>query len=79
MIDLTALTAEVERNSTVDGSATALIEGLVAQIEASKNDPAAIQAIVDTFRVQNDKLAAAVAANTPGAPVPPPVPSDRRR
>ena len=69
MADLTALTAEVERNTTVDESAIALLTGLAAQIEALKTDPAALQALADTMRGSSDALAAAVLANTPAAPV----------
>jgi hypothetical protein len=66
-LDLTALEAEVTRNETVDGSASALLKALFDEVEAHKDDPAAIQAIVDRVRASNDSLAAAVAANTPGA------------
>jgi hypothetical protein len=65
MLDLTALTAEVERNRAVDESAKLLMKRLFDEVEASKNDPAAIQALVDQARAANDDLAAAVAANTP--------------
>jgi hypothetical protein len=66
-LDLTALEAEVTRNDAVDDSATLLLTTLFNEVEASKNNPAAIQSIVDRVRGANDKLAAAVAANTPGA------------
>jgi hypothetical protein len=69
MLDLTKLEAEVARNETVDGSASALLSVLFAEVEAAKNDPAAIQAIVDRVRGANDALAAAVIANTPAASV----------
>ena len=69
MTDLTALTAEVERNTTVDESAIALLTGLAAQIEALKTDPVALQALADTMKGSSDALAAAVLANTPAAPV----------
>lgn len=65
--DLTALQAEVTRNETVDGSASVLLKTLFDMVEAAKNDPAEIQAIVDRVRASNDALAAAVAANTPAA------------
>ena len=68
MLDLTALEAELTRNESVDASAKALLEQLFAEFEAHKNDPAAIQALVDRGRAANDALAAAVAANTPAAP-----------
>jgi hypothetical protein len=66
-LDLTALEAEVTRNETVDGSASALLKTLFDAVEAAKNDPVAIQAIVDRVRASNDALSAAVSANTPGA------------
>ena len=69
MTDLTVLTAEVERNITVDESAIVLLTGLAAQIEALKTDPVALQALADTMRGSSDALAAAVLANTPAAPV----------
>jgi ABC-type transporter Mla MlaB component len=67
MADLTALTAEVARNTEVDSSAIALLNGLAAQIEALKTDPVALQALADTMKGSSDALAAAVVANTPAA------------
>jgi hypothetical protein len=67
-LDLTALEAEVTRNETVDGSASALLKALFDEVESAKNNPAAIQAIVDRVRTANDALAAAVVANTPAVP-----------
>lgn len=64
------LTAEVERNNTVDGSAVALISGLADQILASANDPVAVRALATALKTSTDSLAAAVAANTPAAPTP---------
>jgi hypothetical protein len=66
-LDLSALTAEIARDNDVNSSASTLITTLASQLEAAKGDPVAIQAIVDQLRSQNDSLAAAVAANTPGA------------
>lgn len=68
MLDFTALEAELARNDAVDASAKALMESLFAEVEASKNDPTALQALVDRGRAANDSLAAAVVANTPAAP-----------
>jgi hypothetical protein len=81
-LDLSALEAEVTRNESVDGSASLLLKRLFDEVEANKNNPAAIQAIVDRVRASNDALTAAVSANTPSEPPPvePPVePSGRRR
>lgn len=66
--DLTALTAEVARNTEVDQSAIALLNGLAQQIEDLKTDPVALQALADKMRGSSDELAAAVQANTPAAP-----------
>lgn len=66
-LDLSALEAEVTRNESVDSSASVLLKSLFDMVEAAKNDPAAIQAIVDRVRASNDALTAAVAANTPAA------------
>jgi len=68
MSDLTALTAEVANNTEVDQSAIALLNGLSAQIEALKTDPAALQGLADTLKSSSAALAAAVVANTPAAP-----------
>lgn len=67
-LDLSALEAEVTRDETVDSSASTLLKQLFDEVEAHKNDPAAIQALVDRVRASNDALSAAVAANTPAAP-----------
>lgn len=65
--DLTALTAEVTRNTDVDQSAIALLQGLAAQIESLKADPVALQALADQLKGSSDKLAEAITANTPAA------------
>lgn len=67
MLDFSQLEAELTRNDAVDDSAKVLMEQLFAAVEASKNDPVALQALVDRGRAANDRLAAAVAANTPAA------------
>ena len=67
-LDFTALEAELTRNDEVDASAKLLMETLFAEVEANKNDPAALQSLVDRGRAANDSLAAAVVANTPAAP-----------
>lgn len=64
---LDALTAEVARNTEVDESAVTLIKGLAVQIESLKNDPVALQKLADDMKASSDKLAEAVAANTPSA------------
>jgi len=75
---LLALEAELARDASVNSSAATLITRLLADIEANKGAPAAIQAIVDQYRAQTDALAASVAAGTP-AEEPPVDPQARRR
>jgi hypothetical protein len=67
-LDLTALEAEIARDQAVNTSAITLLASLAAELEASKNDPVAIQALVDSLKANQDALAAAVAASTPAAP-----------
>lgn len=64
-LDLSQLEAEVARDEAVNSSAATLIGRLAAEIEASKTDPAALQALADRLRASQDALSAAVAANTP--------------
>jgi hypothetical protein len=64
------LTAEVDRNTTVDSSAVALIAGLADQIIAAANDPARVRALGAALKASTDALGAAVAANTPSEPPP---------
>jgi hypothetical protein len=57
------LEAQVEQTTSVEESALTLIEGIVAQLEAARNDPAAITAVTERLRSSADALSAAVAAN----------------
>ena len=67
-IDFTALNAEVERDNTVNGSASTLITRLVDIIAAANVEgQAAVDAVLAQIRANNDSLAAAVEANTPSA------------
>ena len=71
-VDLTALTAEVARNTTVEASVEALVAQLVALVKAipPSTDPttqAALDALAKTLTDNDAALAAAVAANTPAA------------
>jgi uncharacterized membrane protein len=65
-----ALTAEVTRNTTVDESAIALINGLADQIAAlaQEGNVQAILALTAKMKADSDGLAAAVTANTPATP-----------
>jgi C4-dicarboxylate transporter len=73
-VDLTALTAEVANNTTVDGSIVTLLDNIVTQlqaIEAGSGDAAtqtALNALVATLQNNDSGIAAAVVANTPAAP-----------
>ncbi len=68
-----ALATQVERSTTVTESVVTLVKGLAAQIEASKDDPAAISKLAETLSSNLDALASQVTANTaPPAPAPAP-------
>lgn len=64
-LNLDAIKEQVTRNRTVAGSTRTLLERLFAEFESHKNDPAAIQALVDEFRADIDAEIAALVANTP--------------
>lgn len=65
---IATLVTTVSAQGTVIESAITLLNGLAAQLEAAKDDPAQIQAIIDQVTAQSGALAAAVQANTPAAP-----------
>jgi hypothetical protein len=72
-IDLTALTAEVANNTSVDASIVQLVQNLAAQIAAipPSTDPttqAALDALTATLKTNDGGIAAAVVKNTPAAP-----------
>ena len=67
-LDFSALQAEITRDADVNSSAATLLADLAARVEATKGDPAAVQALADSLRANSDTLAAAVAANTPSDP-----------
>lgn len=75
--ELDSLRSEVARNTTVNSSAIALLQGLKSQLDgiiAGGVDPAAVASLATELGANTDALAAAVAANTPAAPPPPPAP-----
>ncbi len=72
MDPLAALTTQVTTTTGVEASAVVLINGLAAQLAAAKNDPAKVQAIIDSLNKSSTSLAAAITANSP--PTTPPVP-----
>ena len=72
MLDLTALTQEISDIESVVPSAVATMKTLFDAVEANKDDPAALQALVDRGRTQINALAAAI-ANPGQKPAPDPV------
>ena len=62
--------AEAERGTSIGDSVLALVQKLVDQ---SGGDPIKLQAIVDSLKFNNDRLEAAVLANTPQEPTPEPI------
>lgn len=71
-LDLTSITAEVQRNTSVTQSVVQLVQNLAAQIAAipPSTDPqtqAALDALRTTLTQNDDAIAAAVTANTPAA------------
>ena len=68
--ELDALIAEVARNTTVEKSALAAIQGLSAKLAEAGTDPVKLAKLRADLAASDDELAAAVAANTPVAPPP---------
>ena len=73
-VELDTLSAQVAKNTTVEESAVALIQGLAQQIRDAGTDPVKLKALTDSLSGSATALAAAVAANTPAAPTPPATP-----
>lgn len=72
-LDLSALTAEVARNRSVDSSAAALIRGIVQRIADAiaaddLTDTANLNSLMADLSSSTDDLASAVSENTPAAP-----------
>lgn len=61
------LTAQVKANNDLLDSATTLINGIAARIEAAGTDPAKLKALTDELKAKDEVLADAVKANTPTA------------
>ena len=70
MKELDDLTAQVEATKTVAESAITLINGIADRITAAGVDPAKLATLTATLKKEDEDLAAAVLANTPGM-VPP--------
>jgi chromosome segregation ATPase len=68
--ELDALISEVARNTTVEKSALAAIQGLSAKLADAGNDPVKLAKLRADLAANDDELAAAVSANTPAATPP---------
>lgn len=70
MATLQDIQAAVSAEQTVEQSAITLLQTLSADLKAAlaANDPAAVQAVVNTIDQNTAALAAAITANTPAAP-----------
>lgn len=75
-LDLTQLTAAVDRDRTVNESAITLLSNLAQMLRDAAADPAAVRALADQLDANQQALADAVVAHTPGAP---PTPEAGRR
>ena len=68
---LAGLQSQVAENTSVEGSAVTLIQGIAAQlaalIAAGNNDPALVT-LTNNLNASATALAAAVTANTPATP-----------
>jgi len=62
-IDLTQLTQQVAATATVEASAVTLISAIVAELQASANDPVKVAELAAQLKVATDPLAAAISAN----------------
>lgn len=71
--ELETLRAQVATNTSVVASASTLIKGFAARLDAAiaSGDPAALTALSAAIKKDDEDLAAAVAANTPAAEPPP--------
>ncbi len=65
--ELDTLTAQVASNTSVIESAITLIGNIKALLDAAGTDPAKLAALSATLASEDDKLAAAITANTPAA------------
>lgn len=64
------LEQDVAENTTVVESAITLMQNIKALLDAAGTDPAKLAALSQALENNSTKLAAAVAANTPGATPP---------
>jgi hypothetical protein len=75
MAQLDELKREVQENNSVLRSAITLIEGLSAKLKEVQT-PEDLTEVINSLDGQTNALAAAVAANTPAEPAPPPTPDE---
>lgn len=63
----------VSRNTSVDASIIALLQGISQQLKDAQaaNDPAAIQSVIDQLDANTRSISDAVTANTPASPTAP--------
>lgn len=66
--ELDTLTTEVSETGTVVESAIVLLKGLKAKLDAAGTDPVKLKELSDSLNSQQEKLAAAIAENTPAEP-----------
>jgi predicted nucleic acid-binding Zn-ribbon protein len=64
---LDTLTSQVSANTDAVESAITLLNNISAELKAAGTDPVKLQALADTLKQEDDKLAQAVVANTPAA------------
>lgn len=64
-VQMDTLTAAVTKNTGLDESIIALLQGLAAQITDTAGDKAKALALADELNAKSDALAAAITANTP--------------
>ena len=67
MADLTALEAEVQKNTDVEASAVVLIQGIAQQLKDAGTDVVKLDALRAKLSDSADALSAAITANTPAA------------
>lgn len=66
--ELVDLEAAVTENTSLDTSIIELVNGLAAQVEALKDDPAKLASLASELRAKSAAMAAAIQANTPAPP-----------
>lgn len=70
MADLSDLTAKVEANGTVIGSAIEFIKGIKQKLDEAGTDADKLKSLSDSLGAQDEALAAAIATVPPTSPDP---------